>query len=358
MGLGAVRLADLEEYVRVVMALLRGETVEAEIENKKRLIRLLNPELGLINTRDQIPLYVAASGSAGAKLDREARAGLIATAGDVDGGIAAMTDMRERRRAAGREAEPLDAVVLTGGAILEEGEPADLPRAIAQAGPRAAMLLHRAADASLAGLPMMAPMPPAAPSVAGLRRAGPQIHTARRPLSRKPPRPFDVRQARGAAVCHRRIDPADDLHGNREGAERTHRGIGRRRLHGDRIADRARPGTRDRGLGPHPPLLRVKGSTSHRPRRCRLRSRHRATADSRCGPSPTARCCGMPSCVMPQPSRPCCTATTAASAYTPMITGERQQIPDWPSGSIAAGPAAVPRSDYHQMRSIGSGTAR
>src|SRR3954447_13152548 len=45
MGLGAMKLADLEEHVRVVMALLRGETVEAEIENKKRLIRLLNPEL-------------------------------------------------------------------------------------------------------------------------------------------------------------------------------------------------------------------------------------------------------------------------------------------------------------------------
>jgi 5,10-methylenetetrahydromethanopterin reductase len=59
-------------------------------------------------------------------------------------------------------------VVLTGGAILEEGEPADSLRAIAQAGPRAAMLLHRAADAALAGLPMMAPMPPAvAESVAG-----------------------------------------------------------------------------------------------------------------------------------------------------------------------------------------------
>src|SRR5207253_9805983 len=58
-------------------------------------------------------------------------------------------------------AEPLDAVVLTGGAVLDEGEPADAPRAVAQAGPRAAMLLHRAADAAMAGLPMMAPMPPA-----------------------------------------------------------------------------------------------------------------------------------------------------------------------------------------------------
>src|SRR2546430_13430053 len=51
--------------------------------------------------------------------------------------------------------------VPSGGAILEEGDPADSPRAIAQAGPRAAMLLHRAADAALAGLPMMAPIPPA-----------------------------------------------------------------------------------------------------------------------------------------------------------------------------------------------------
>ena len=62
MGLGAVRLAELEEYIRVVTALLRGETVEVEFERKKRLIRLLNPELGLINTRDPIPLRIAASG--------------------------------------------------------------------------------------------------------------------------------------------------------------------------------------------------------------------------------------------------------------------------------------------------------
>jgi 5,10-methylenetetrahydromethanopterin reductase len=160
MGLGAVKLADMEEYVRVVMALLRGETVEAEIERKKRLIRLLNPELGLINTRDPIPLWVAASGPRARALTAKLGAGWIATAGDVKGAIAAMADMRQRWRTAGPRAEPLDAVVLTGGAILEEGEPADSPRAFAQAGPRAAMLLHRAADAALVGLPIMAPMPP------------------------------------------------------------------------------------------------------------------------------------------------------------------------------------------------------
>src|SRR6202043_505590 len=132
------------------------------------LIRLLNPELGLINTRDPIPLYVAASGPRARALIAKLGAGWIATAGDVESGIPAMPDRRQCGGAAGREAEPLDAVVLTGGAILDEGEPADSARAIAQAGPRAAMLLHRAADAALAGLPMMAPMPPAvAESVAG-----------------------------------------------------------------------------------------------------------------------------------------------------------------------------------------------
>jgi 5,10-methylenetetrahydromethanopterin reductase len=164
MGLGAIKLADLEEYVRVVRALLHGETVEAEIEGKKRLIRLLNPELGLINTRDPIPVYVAASGPRARSLTAKLGAGWIATAGDVT----AMTDMRDRWRAAGRGAERLEALVMTGGAILEDGEPLDSPRVIAQAGPRAAMLLHRAADSALVGLPMMASMPSSvADTVAG-----------------------------------------------------------------------------------------------------------------------------------------------------------------------------------------------
>jgi 5,10-methylenetetrahydromethanopterin reductase len=165
MGLGAIKLADIEEYIRIVMALLRGETIEAEIEKKSRLIRLLNPELGLINTRDPIPLWVAASGPRARALTAKLGAGWIATAGDVEGAVAAMADMQERWRTAGRESERLEAVVLTGGAVLEEGEPADSPRAMAQAGPRAAMLLHRAADAELAGLPMMAPMPPSVAEV-------------------------------------------------------------------------------------------------------------------------------------------------------------------------------------------------
>jgi 5,10-methylenetetrahydromethanopterin reductase len=168
MGLGAVRLKDMEEYVGTVTALLREETVEAEIEGKRRLIRLLNPELGLINTRDPIGLYVAASGPRARQLTARLGAGWINTTADVAAGVAALDEMRGLWAEAGHEPEALDAVVLTGGVVLGENEPADSARAVAQAGPRAAMLLHRAADAALMGLPTIAAIPPeVAETVAG-----------------------------------------------------------------------------------------------------------------------------------------------------------------------------------------------
>jgi 5,10-methylenetetrahydromethanopterin reductase len=159
MGLGAVKLKDMEDYVRAVMALLREETIETEIEGKRRLIRLLNPELGLINTRDPIGLYVAASGPRARQLTARLGAGWINTTADVAGGVAALEAMHGLWAAAGHQRDALDAIVLTGGVVLDEHEPADSARAVAQAGPRAAMLLHRAADAALMGLPTIAAIP-------------------------------------------------------------------------------------------------------------------------------------------------------------------------------------------------------
>jgi 5,10-methylenetetrahydromethanopterin reductase len=168
MGLGAVKLAALEEYARAVMALLREETIEAALEGQTRLIRLLNPEFGLINTRDPIGLYVAAGGPRARKLTARLGAGWINATADVAGAVGALDQMRAAWAEAGQDHDALDPVALTGGVVLAEGEPADSPRAMAQAGPRAAMLLHRAADAALMGLPPMAAIPPAvADAVAG-----------------------------------------------------------------------------------------------------------------------------------------------------------------------------------------------
>ncbi|MBI3768352.1 MAG: LLM class flavin-dependent oxidoreductase [Deltaproteobacteria bacterium] len=60
MGLGPMPLRELREYVRVVRTLLAGETVRWDFESAPHSIRFLNPEAGLINVRDPIPLHVSA----------------------------------------------------------------------------------------------------------------------------------------------------------------------------------------------------------------------------------------------------------------------------------------------------------
>ena len=45
-GLPPVKLADMEEYIRVVRSLLAGETLEWTFEDKRRKIRFLDPGIG------------------------------------------------------------------------------------------------------------------------------------------------------------------------------------------------------------------------------------------------------------------------------------------------------------------------
>jgi 5,10-methylenetetrahydromethanopterin reductase len=165
MGLGAVKLSDMEEYIRVVQGLWRRETIEADVEGKQRLIRFLNPELGLINLDDPMPLYIAASGPRARGLTAKLGAGWIDGAASVAHATANLGLMRSAWMAANR-ADQLNAVAWAGGAVLQPGEPANSSRVIAQAGPRAAVMLHRAADQALSGLPNTAPLPTAFQEIA------------------------------------------------------------------------------------------------------------------------------------------------------------------------------------------------
>ncbi len=108
-----------------------------------------------------MPLYIAASGPKRARADREARRRLDrqrgrrrARRGDAG------ADARRLVSRPGRAREDLTAVAWIGGAVLDEGEPVDGPRGMALAAPRAAMLLHRAADTALAGYPAPLAMRP------------------------------------------------------------------------------------------------------------------------------------------------------------------------------------------------------
>jgi 5,10-methylenetetrahydromethanopterin reductase len=159
MGLGAMRLADMEEYIRVVYGLLDGETVEATIEGNRKKIRFLNPDANLINTRDPIRLHVSAYGPKSQALTAKLNAGWKTFVSDTAGALTAIQSMQQSWAQAGRSAGDLYATAWACGCVLEPGEPADSPRAMAQAGPRAAVLLHRAADLDMEGWQNTSPVP-------------------------------------------------------------------------------------------------------------------------------------------------------------------------------------------------------
>ena len=166
MGFGAIKVKDMETYIAQVYGLLRRETVDFEMEGQKRKIRFLNPELSLFNTKDPIALHLSAFGPRTRALTAKLKAGWIDFVGKVENGIKEVEAMREAWSKAGHAMADLQATAFALGCVLQDGEPADSERAMAQAGPRAAVMLHRAADEALAGL---------APGVAMLSKTTPEL---------------------------------------------------------------------------------------------------------------------------------------------------------------------------------------
>ncbi|HKT54950.1 MAG TPA: LLM class flavin-dependent oxidoreductase, partial [Caulobacteraceae bacterium] len=62
MGLKPLTLARMKRYIEVVRGLLAGETVEWDEEGGTHKIRFLNPDAGLINISDDIPVAISAFG--------------------------------------------------------------------------------------------------------------------------------------------------------------------------------------------------------------------------------------------------------------------------------------------------------
>jgi 5,10-methylenetetrahydromethanopterin reductase len=131
---------------------LRGETVDFEMEGQKKKIRFLNPELPLFNTKDPIKLHFSAFGPRTRALSAKMKAGWIDFVGKVENGVKEVQAMQGAWRDAGNAPSDLYTTAFALGCVLADGEPADSERAMAQAGPRAAVMLHRAADEALSRL--------------------------------------------------------------------------------------------------------------------------------------------------------------------------------------------------------------
>jgi 5,10-methylenetetrahydromethanopterin reductase len=148
MGMPAMRMDDLREFLRVLRALLRDELVEWEAEGARRKIRFLNPEAGLIDLAPRVPVHVSAFGPRGRALAAE-HEGWMVFVGRAANGVRDFAAMSEACRAAGRDPKSLYTTAFAMGCVLGEGEAADSPRARAQAGPFALTFYHALMDGSL-----------------------------------------------------------------------------------------------------------------------------------------------------------------------------------------------------------------
>ena len=173
MGLGAIPLARMERYIEQVCALLRGETVEWSFEGERRKIAFLNPDFGLINIVDPIGLHVSAMGPNARRLTAKLGAGWLNFGADVVRASRELDDMQTAWRDAGRR-ESLYSTLFALGCVLRPGESAASERAMAQAGPQAAVVLHNLAEMGSdgAGLP---------PSVATALKGYRELHASYRP---------------------------------------------------------------------------------------------------------------------------------------------------------------------------------
>jgi 5,10-methylenetetrahydromethanopterin reductase len=159
MGLPAITLARLEEYLRVVQALLKNETVDWSEEGGTHKIRFLNPEKKYINIDDPIPVHISAFGPRGRALVAKLGTGWLGGGGKPQQASMALAAMQKAWQEAGRDKKDLYSTAFGAGCVLAEGEAADSPRARAQAGPSATMIFHDYVEHDELGSLGMRPLP-------------------------------------------------------------------------------------------------------------------------------------------------------------------------------------------------------
>lgn len=144
MGLGAIPLADTRQYVDRVRTLMRGETIEWDFEGHARKIRFLNPDVGLINVEDDVPLWFSAFGPKSKQLTADLKAGWLNFG--TQGAAKRLEEMRECWANAGHAPADLEANLFFLGAVLTGDAATDDAKLMAEGGPGAAPMFHAFAD--------------------------------------------------------------------------------------------------------------------------------------------------------------------------------------------------------------------
>lgn len=151
MGLRAIPLDRLKRYVERVQKLVLGETVSWPYEGEHHEIGFLNPDLGLINVTDPVPLHVSAMGPRSRRLTAELGAGWLNFAANEGAAIRTLEDMQLAWQEAGRVGAELYSTLFLLGAVLRQGEGFDCARAVAQAGPWITVFFHNLVETTEPG---------------------------------------------------------------------------------------------------------------------------------------------------------------------------------------------------------------
>ena len=77
MGMPAAKVSELEEHVRICRDLFDGKITAYSEGDRHRKIKFLNPDVGFINIKDRIPIYISASGPKVAQLAGKVADGVI-----------------------------------------------------------------------------------------------------------------------------------------------------------------------------------------------------------------------------------------------------------------------------------------
>jgi 5,10-methylenetetrahydromethanopterin reductase len=160
MALGAMKLSDMVEYVRVMRALWSGKTVSASVEGREpRKLRFINqpPRFAYFDVEHPISVHISAFAPKGRRLTAEVADGWIDFIFGAEGAIADLRKVDGDCKAIGRDPNSLWKTGFTLGCVLEDGEAYDSPRARAQAGPQAIVILHNAVESEERGSPLALP---------------------------------------------------------------------------------------------------------------------------------------------------------------------------------------------------------
>jgi len=123
LGMPAAKLSELRTHVDVCRGLLSGATVPYQEGERRRMIKFLNPDSGLINHKNPVPIYVAGSGPKTLELAGEIGDGVIlfGTVGDSLLGYT-LSHIRRGAERVGNRLEHLYILVLTDFHLTNPGE--------------------------------------------------------------------------------------------------------------------------------------------------------------------------------------------------------------------------------------------